>query len=104
MSVVMTTVTNVIAFAIGIQSPYLSIKNFCIFTMFGLFFSLVFEMSLFFAVVCLEARKEEMKKSCICGLGKVDPNITKRAFDIRHTVSTYQVRTEGMFVSVGICV
>lgn len=90
-AVVMTTVTNVIAFAIGIQSPYLSIKNFCLNTLAGLFFSLVYEMTLFYAVICLEARKEDQNKACVFRLDMTTPEADRAKFDIRTTVSTYQL-------------
>lgn len=89
-SVLMTTVTNVIAFAIGTQSAYLSIKNFCLFTLFALFFGLLYELTLFFAFLCLEARKEEAQQACLCGLPKESTD-NRQPFDINKVVSTYQV-------------
>ncbi|EZG81693.1 patched family protein [Gregarina niphandrodes] len=93
-SVVMTTVTNVIAFAIGTQTQYLSIKTFCIFTLFGLLFSLIYELTLFFAVVCIEAQKEEAQMACICGGGlssDQDALDRKKRYNIFDSISTYQV-------------
>lgn len=89
-SVVMTTVTNVIAFAIGIQSPYLSVRNFCIFTLFGLLFSLLYELSFFFAFICLDAQREEYQKACY-HYKYTEDEAVKTTFDIRKAVSTYQV-------------
>eukprot|EP01054_Gregarina_sp_Poly1_P002213 Gregarina_sp_Poly_1__2212@NODE_158_length_12340_cov_321_502159_g140_i0_p1_GENE_NODE_158_length_12340_cov_321_502159_g140_i0NODE_158_length_12340_cov_321_502159_g140_i0_p1_ORF_typecomplete_len1205_score152_51Patched/PF02460_18/2_7e114Sterolsensing/PF12349_8/1_2e27Sterolsensing/PF12349_8/2_6e03Sterolsensing/PF12349_8/1_1MMPL/PF03176_15/1_9e10MMPL/PF03176_15/5_1e08FtsX/PF02687_21/1_8e04FtsX/PF02687_21/1_2e04FtsX/PF02687_21/0_16ACR_tran/PF00873_19/1_6e03ACR_tran/PF00873_19/2_2e02ACR_tran/PF00873_19/ len=90
-SVVMTTVTNVIAFAIGIQSPYLSVRNFCIFTLFGLLFGLLYELTFFFAFMCLDAKREEHQKACYHYSYENDKKNPKVAFDIRTAVSTYQV-------------
>lgn len=92
-SLVMTTFTNVVAFAIGIQSPYLSIKNFCIFTLSGLFFSLVYELTLFFAFLCLDARREEQSRASYCGI-VIHHDLKEEEeppFHLRNLVSTYQV-------------
>eukprot|EP01054_Gregarina_sp_Poly1_P010083 Gregarina_sp_Poly_1__10082@NODE_681_length_6806_cov_40_998219_g514_i0_p1_GENE_NODE_681_length_6806_cov_40_998219_g514_i0NODE_681_length_6806_cov_40_998219_g514_i0_p1_ORF_typecomplete_len1300_score182_06Patched/PF02460_18/4e108Sterolsensing/PF12349_8/7_5e23Sterolsensing/PF12349_8/2_3e03Sterolsensing/PF12349_8/4_1e03Sterolsensing/PF12349_8/4_3e02MMPL/PF03176_15/3_1e05MMPL/PF03176_15/1_1e11ACR_tran/PF00873_19/2e06VIT1/PF01988_19/1_8e04VIT1/PF01988_19/0_32_NODE_681_length_6806_cov_40_998219_g514_i01 len=63
-SVILTTATNLIAFGVGCQSPYTSIRNFCLFSLNGLAFSLFFELTIFFAVLCLDAQREVERRSC----------------------------------------
>eukprot|EP01053_Blabericola_migrator_P009454 Blabericola_migrator_1__9453@NODE_511_length_7942_cov_30_679492_g392_i0_p1_GENE_NODE_511_length_7942_cov_30_679492_g392_i0NODE_511_length_7942_cov_30_679492_g392_i0_p1_ORF_typecomplete_len1629_score239_01Patched/PF02460_18/2_4e116Sterolsensing/PF12349_8/4_4e26Sterolsensing/PF12349_8/1_8e04Sterolsensing/PF12349_8/8_7e02MMPL/PF03176_15/2e02MMPL/PF03176_15/1e07MMPL/PF03176_15/2_3e11ACR_tran/PF00873_19/1_5e03ACR_tran/PF00873_19/1_4e03ACR_tran/PF00873_19/3_2e06FtsX/PF02687_21/1_1e03FtsX/PF02687_21/1_ len=63
-SVILTTATNLIAFGVGCQSPYAAIRNFCLFSLNGLAFSLFFELTIFYAVLCLDAQREVERRSC----------------------------------------
>lgn len=65
-SVLLTTATNLFAFGVGCQSPYVSIRNFCLFSLNALAFSLFFELTIFLAALCLEAKREVARNSCCC--------------------------------------
>lgn len=74
-SVILTTLTNLIAFGIGCQSPYLSIRNFCLFSLSGLAFSLFFELTIFYAALCVDAKREAERRTCCCALNQTEEEI-----------------------------
>eukprot|EP01066_Platyproteum_vivax_P010507 Platyproteum_vivax@DN4707_c0_g1_i1.p1 len=65
LSITMTTITNLLSFAIGALSPYVSIRNFCIFTGVSLLAGYIFALSFFFAVLCIDAQREAANKVCL---------------------------------------
>eukprot|EP01071_Lankesteria_metandrocarpae_P008826 Lankesteria_metandrocarpae@DN5062_c1_g1_i5.p1 len=73
LSITITTLTNLIAFTVGAFSPYLSIRNFCLFSAAGLFMGYVYVLTFFLAVLCLDAKREEVARVCIFCLPKHTP-------------------------------
>eukprot|EP00921_Rhytidocystis_pertsovi_P006799 GHVQ01011501.1.p1 GENE.GHVQ01011501.1~~GHVQ01011501.1.p1 ORF type:complete len:1649 (-),score=188.89 GHVQ01011501.1:523-5469(-) len=67
LSITITTLTNLVAFIIGASSPYLAIRNFCIFTAIGLFMGYVMALTFFLGWLCIDARREEQRRLFYCG-------------------------------------
>eukprot|EP00915_Cephaloidophora_sp_WS-2016_P004522 GHVH01006055.1.p1 GENE.GHVH01006055.1~~GHVH01006055.1.p1 ORF type:complete len:1155 (+),score=179.44 GHVH01006055.1:848-4312(+) len=66
LSITITTLTNLIAFSIGSFSPYMSIKNFCLFSAGALGFGYAFALTITVAVLSLEAYRETELSMCCC--------------------------------------
>jgi len=66
LSITITTLTNMIAFSIGSFSPYLSIKNFCLFSAGALGFGYLFALTITVAILALESMREIELASCCC--------------------------------------
>ncbi|KAJ1609540.1 putative patched family protein [Cryptosporidium canis] len=67
LSISLTTLTNLLSFAIGTSAGYLAIKNFCILTFVGLLFGYVTCLTILLGVLCIDARLEERKMIKIFG-------------------------------------
>lgn len=67
LSISLTTLTNLLSFAIGTSAGYLAIKNFCILTFVGLLFGYVTCLTILLGVLCIDARLEEKKMIKIFG-------------------------------------
>lgn len=83
LAITLTTTTSLVSFIIGLNTGYLSIKNFCWFcgsgTYFlklpvltlgshhfsGMFFGYIFVLTFFFAIHCLDAKREEENMVCL---------------------------------------
>ncbi|KAH8738780.1 hypothetical protein FG386_000571 [Cryptosporidium ryanae] len=61
LSISLTTLTNLLSFAIGTSAGYLAIRNFCILTFVGLLFGYVTCLTILLGVLCIDARLEEKK-------------------------------------------
>eukprot|EP00916_Digyalum_oweni_P005982 GHVL01010318.1.p1 GENE.GHVL01010318.1~~GHVL01010318.1.p1 ORF type:complete len:775 (-),score=121.43 GHVL01010318.1:80-2404(-) len=68
--ITITTLTNLLSFAIGSASPYLAIRNFCIFTFCALLTGYVMVLTIFFAFVCLDSEREARNDVCLCNCRK----------------------------------
>ncbi|KAL5367394.1 putative patched family protein [Cryptosporidium parvum] len=67
LSISLTTLTNLLSFAIGTSAGYLAIKNFCILTFVGLLFGYITCLTILLGVLCIDARLEEKKMIKIFG-------------------------------------
>ncbi|POM84146.1 Patched family protein [Cryptosporidium meleagridis] len=67
LSISLTTLTNLLSFAIGTSAGYLAIKNFCILTFVGLLFGYITCLTILLGVLCIDARLEERKMIKIFG-------------------------------------
>lgn len=59
LAITITTTTNLIAFAVGATSPFFAIRNFCIITSISLLFGYIGCLTVFLAVLCIDAKREE---------------------------------------------
>ena len=59
MAITITTLTSILAFVVGSFSPYLSIRNFCLFSAGCMLFVYLLCLTFVLPVLCLEARREE---------------------------------------------
>ncbi|KAK6588644.1 hypothetical protein RS030_3468 [Cryptosporidium xiaoi] len=67
LSISLTTLTNLLSFAIGTSAGYLAIRNFCILTFVGLLFGYVTCLTILLGVLCIDARLEEKKMLKVFG-------------------------------------
>ena len=64
-----TSITDFLAFMIGLNSPFGAIRGFCFFSAFGVVFDFIFQITFFIAFLVLQARRENAGgwcASCIC--------------------------------------
>ncbi|OII75860.1 patched family protein [Cryptosporidium andersoni] len=67
LSISLTTLTNLLSFAIGTSTGYLAIRNFCILTFVGLLFGYITCLTILLGVLCIDARLEEERRIKFCG-------------------------------------
>eukprot|EP00922_Rhytidocystis_sp_ex-Travisia-forbesii_P001041 GHVS01001475.1.p1 GENE.GHVS01001475.1~~GHVS01001475.1.p1 ORF type:complete len:855 (-),score=147.10 GHVS01001475.1:1-2565(-) len=79
LSITITTTTNLIAFAVGAFSPYMSIKNFCIYSAASLALGYLYVLTFFFAFLCLDAKREETARVCFFCLPRTTPSNSSSA-------------------------
>ncbi|XP_043279634.1 patched domain-containing protein 3-like [Venturia canescens] len=67
MSITVTSITNIVAFAIGVSTVMPFLKSFCVFATMGILFLYVFEIMFFVSCLVLDERRLVLiKDGCLC--------------------------------------
>ncbi|XP_034935423.1 NPC intracellular cholesterol transporter 1-like [Chelonus insularis] len=66
MSIAITSLTNIVAFAIGITTVMPFLESFCAFATMGIFFLFIFEIMFFISCLVLDERRLELAKDGCC--------------------------------------
>lgn len=67
MSITITSITNIVAFAIGVTTVMPFLKSFCVFATMGIFFLYIFEIMFFVSCLVLDERRLVLiKDGCLC--------------------------------------
>ncbi|KAK6590898.1 F55F8.1 [Cryptosporidium xiaoi] len=76
--ITITMCTGLVSFSIGaVGEPYLSIRNFCLFSAASIIFTYIYVFIFMFPVLCLDAKREAMRRIHIFGLPKLTSNDIK---------------------------
>ncbi|XP_046405752.1 patched domain-containing protein 3-like [Ischnura elegans] len=95
-SITVTSVTDIAAFAIGTTTVMPSLRSFCVFAAFGIFFLYIFELTFFVSCVCIdEFRMKAKRDGCIF---RKHPNWTPNSCSQRNIQKLIFEKYVGPFV------
>ncbi|KAF7457132.1 Patched family protein [Cryptosporidium felis] len=80
--ITITMCTGLVSFSIGaVGEPYLSIRNFCLFSAASIIFTYIYVFFFMFPVLCLDAKREASRRVNLFGLPKLTPNDIQATID-----------------------
>ncbi|KAH8741467.1 F55F81 [Cryptosporidium ryanae] len=89
--ITITMCTGLVSFSIGaVGEPYLSIRNFCLFSAASIIFTYIYVFIFMFPVLCLDAKREAMRRVHIFGLPKLTSN----------DIKAYKNQSQGMSIPI----
>ncbi|KAH8583047.1 patched family [Cryptosporidium sp. chipmunk genotype I] len=81
--ITITMCTGLVSFSIGaVGEPYLSIRNFCLFSAASIIFTYLYVFFFMFPVLCLDAKREVSRRVHFFGLPKLTSNDIKATRDL----------------------
>ncbi|EAK88611.1 patched family protein with 12 transmembrane domain [Cryptosporidium parvum Iowa II] len=81
--ITITMCTGLVSFSIGaVGEPYLSIRNFCLFSAASIIFTYLYVFLFMFPILCLDAKREASRRVHFFGLPKLTPNDIKATRDL----------------------
>lgn len=81
--ITITMCTGLVSFSIGaVGEPYLSIRNFCLFSAASIIFTYIYVFFFMFPVLCLDAKREASRRVHFFGLPKLTQDDVKAARDL----------------------
>ncbi|ESO99305.1 hypothetical protein LOTGIDRAFT_213342 [Lottia gigantea] len=64
-SISIASLTDIIAFLIGVSSSFISIRNFCVYTAMALFFSFVLHLTFFLGCLAIHGKRVRDRRHCV---------------------------------------